>query len=128
MAGSRIESFELASDGLRLGRSKLLLQHRDNCIIPGVVKIPLRRRNVDLLARPAAIGVSGGMERLMYIAYEIDQKREVDLRSPFVVIAVAKTTSILVDFRRDAISAWAPRRQIRFAVLQADVDVMPGSR
>ena len=110
---SRVERFELASGGLGLGRSKLLLQHRDNCIVPGVMEILLCRRHVDALARAAAIRVSRRMQRLMDVAHEMDEKREVPGGAPFIVAPITKTTGILIDFRRDTISVWAPRRYIR---------------
>ena len=65
------------------------------------MEIFLYRRDVDLLAGPAAIGVRRGMQRLMNVADEMDQKREVAGRTPFVIIAVAKATCILVDFGGD---------------------------
>jgi hypothetical protein len=92
------------------------------------VKILLRRRDVDPLTGPAAIRVRRSMKRLMYVAHEMDQEGEVAGGTPFIVIAVAKTTSILIDFRRDAISAWAPRWQIVLVILKANIDVMPGCR
>ena len=64
----------------------------------------------------------------MYIGYEMDQKREVAGGAPFIVVAIAKSTSILVDFGRDAISARAPRWQIVLVILKANIDVMPGCR
>jgi hypothetical protein len=47
---------------------------------------------------------------LMDVADEVDQKREVAAGSPFVIVAIAKTTGVLIDFRGDAISLGAPRR------------------
>ena len=109
--------FELASGGLRLGRSKLLLQHRDNRIIPGVMEILLCPRDVGALARPASLGVGRCMQRLMDVAYKMNQKSEVAGGAPFIVVAIAKAADVLVDFRRHAVPVWAPRRQICFAVL-----------
>jgi hypothetical protein len=108
--------------------SKLLLKQDDNCVVPGIVKILLGRRDVNLLAGAATVGVGRCMERLMYIGYEMDQKREVAGGAPFIVVAIAKSTSILVDFGRDAISARALRWQIVLVILKADVDVMPRCR
>ena len=64
----------------------------------------------------------------MDVAHEMNEKREVAGGAPFVIVAIAKATGILVDFRRDAVSLWAPRRQILLRVLAADVDVMPSRR
>src|SRR5438132_4216257 len=62
------------------------------------MEILLYRRDVDLLAGPAAIGVRRGMQRLMNVADEMDQKREVAGRTPFVIIPVAKATRVFIDF------------------------------
>jgi hypothetical protein len=40
-----------------VGRFELLLKHGDNGIVPGVMEIFLCRRDIDLLARAAAIRV-----------------------------------------------------------------------
>ena len=84
------------------------------------MEIILCRRDVHLLARPAAIGVRRRMHRLMVVAHEMDQKREVAGGAPFIIVAIAKTTSVLIDFRSDTISVWAPRRQILLAPLVLD--------
>jgi hypothetical protein len=76
---------------------ELLLQHRDNGIIPGEVQIIFRRRDVHLLACQAAIGVRRRVQRLMNVAYEMDQKGEVAGRASFVVIFIAKPLDVLVD-------------------------------
>jgi hypothetical protein len=68
------------------------------------------------------------MQGLMEVADEMDQKCEVADGAPFVVIFVAKTAGVRVDFRRDAIPLRAPRRHIALGILQADVDVMPRRR
>ena len=89
------------------------------------MEILLCRRNVHLLARAAAIGVRRRMQRLMYVADEMNEKCEVAGGAPFVIVAIAKPAGVLIDFCRDAISIWAPRRHIALAILQADVDVVP---
>ena len=128
ITASRVERFEFAGSGLGLVGFKLLLQHRDHRIVPGVMEILLHRLHVDTLARPAAIHVRNGMERLVDVTYEVNEKREVAGRAPFVVIAISKTACILIDSCCDAIVMWTPRQQIALAILQADVDVVPRCR
>jgi hypothetical protein len=93
------------SRGFGVVGSKLLLQHCYNRIVPGVMKILLCRHNVNLLARSPAIGIRGGMQRLVNVTNEMDEKRKVAGAAPFIIIAIAKATGVLVDFGRDAISA-----------------------
>jgi len=81
------------------------------------MEIILRRRDVDLLTRAAAIGIRRGMQRLMDVADEMDEEREVAGGAPFVVITVTKALRVLVDFGHDAIPVRAARRNIRFLVL-----------
>ena len=120
ITGSRIKRFELAGGGLGLVGFKLLLQHRDHRIVPGVMEILLHRLHVDTLARPSSICVRNGMQRLVDVADEVNEKREVAGGAPFVVIPIPKTPCILIDFCCDAIAVWAPRRQILLPILQAD--------
>ena len=63
------------SGSLGVSRPKLLLQHRHDRIVPGVMKILLRRRDVDALACPAAVSVRRRMERLMDVADDMNEKR-----------------------------------------------------
>ena len=92
------------------------------------MEVLLRRRKVDLLARAAAISVGDRMQRLMDVADEVDEKGEVAGCAPFVVIPVAKPAGVLVDFRLDAIPLRTPRRHVAIAILQANVDKVPGRR
>ena len=81
---SWVDRFELVSSSLRLVGSKLLLQDGDNPIIPGVMKILLRRHGVYLLACAAAVSVRRRMQRLMDVADEMNEKRGVAGRAPFM--------------------------------------------
>src|SRR5438876_846452 len=100
------------SGGLRSRCSKLLFQHDDNRVVPGVVEILFRWCDVDPLARSAPVSVRHGMQRLMDVGDEMDEKGEVAGRSPFIVIPLANPTCILVDLRRDAIPLGTPPQQI----------------
>jgi hypothetical protein len=52
------------------------------------VEIILSRRDVDLLASPTAVGVRRRMQKLMYVAYEMDQKQESGARCDHVGVAI----------------------------------------
>ena len=73
------------------------------------MEILLHRLHVDTLARATAIGICCGMQRLVDVADEVNEKRKVAGGAPFVVIPISKTTCILIDFCWDAIPLWAPR-------------------
>jgi hypothetical protein len=62
--------------------SELLLQHDDHGIVPDVVEILLCRRNVDLLASSASVGVRRRMQRLMDVADKMDKEGEVACSAP----------------------------------------------
>jgi hypothetical protein len=106
-------------------RSKLPLQHHDNRVVPGIVEILFRWRDIHLLARAATIGVGRGMERLMDIADEMDEKRKVTSSTPFIVIAILKATGVLVDFSGNAVAVWAAGLQVLLTILKAQINVVP---
>jgi hypothetical protein len=93
-----------------------------------VSQIIFCRRDVHLLACLATIRVRRSMQRLMDVAYQMEQKREVASGAPLIVVTIASATSVLINFPRDTIPLWAPGGQIFLTILQADVDVMPGRR
>ena len=53
----------------------------------------------------------------MDVPDEMNQKREVGCRAPFVVVVIAKAPGILVDFGGDTMSARATGQQILPTIL-----------
>src|SRR5262249_156237 len=106
----RIECFELASGGLGVMRSKLLLQYCDNSVVPGIMEILLLRHYTYHLANTTPVRIRCCMQRLMNVADEMDQECEVAGGAPFVIVAITKPSSVLVNFRSHTIPVRAPRR------------------
>ena len=71
---------------------KLLLHYRDYRIVPGIMEILLHRLHVDTLARPSSIRARNGMQRLVDVTDEVNEKREVAGGPSFVVIPIPKPT------------------------------------
>jgi len=119
IARHRIKAFEFFGRGRRTLSSKLLLHFDYDCIVPGKVKIRLRRNDVDLLTGAAAIGVGRSIQRLVDVSYEMNEKGEIARCTPFVELHGPETMGVLVDFRGDAVSVGTSRGQVAFGVLKA---------
>src|SRR5271170_3077549 len=66
------------------------------------------------------------MQRLMDVSDKMNQKSQIARCAPSVVAAVFQALRVLVYFPRHASAAGASQRNVCPAVLQADVDEVPG--
>jgi len=64
------------------------------------MEVPLGRRNLNWLAGPASIGIARGVERLMNITDQVDQKCEVVIGTSLVMAGIAGPPRALIDFLR----------------------------
>ena len=96
--------------------------------VPGIMKILRARIRIDLDTVAAVIGIVGRMERLMEIADEMDQEREVTGRAPSVVISVFQSLRVFVDFIGDAVTARASPGDVPSRIAQTNVDEVPRTR
>ena len=74
----------------------------------------------------ASVRVSGRVQRLVNIANEVNEERQIAVATPLIAIAVFETFRVLIDLRGHTVSTGTPRRHIFPLVLQTDVDEVPG--
>lgn len=72
------------------------------------------------------VGIVRGVQGLMDVANEVNQKRELADRAPFVVVPFLEAPGVLVDLRGYEVPLRASSGYVAFLILQADVDEMPG--
>src|ERR1700730_6687487 len=77
---------------------------------------------MQLAPRSASVAALG----LVNIADEVNEERQITVAAPFVAISLFEVFGVFVDLRGDAGSARTSHRHVTPAVLQTDVDEMPG--
>src|SRR6185312_17471680 len=106
------------------------VQRGHDAAVPEGVQIPGFSDWLDLLTVAAQVGVGNSVQRLMHVAYEMDQITERVPVADTRWCAMGELAGKDFDTRRDAVLTGAAFGNISFGILQSQVDVVPigGSR
>src|SRR6185312_520 len=106
------------------------VQRGHDAAVPEGVQIPGFSDWLDLLTVAAQVGVGNSVQRLMHVAYEMDQITERVPVADTRWCAMGELAGKNFDARRDAVLTGAAFGNISFGILQSQVDVVPigGSR